>query len=163
VAAAALPGLRAMREDGGVSELVEWLRYRLDEDERVARAAIVGGGSGRWAEDSAWLTDMLDPLPSQRRERPGWVPMITRKDVAHIARHDPARVLAEVEAKRRIVDLHPTRNSLRWPGVEDIEVEICETCSRDGLSDEVEAPCPTIRALALPYADRPGYREEWRP
>jgi hypothetical protein len=90
-----------MREDGGVSELVEWLRYRLDEDERVARAAIVGGGSGRWAEDSAWLTDMLDPLPSQRRERPGWVPMITRKDVAHIARHDPARVLAEVEAKRR--------------------------------------------------------------
>jgi hypothetical protein len=24
-------------------------------------------------------------------------------------------------------------------------------------------PCPTVRLLAQPYADRPGYRDEWRP
>jgi hypothetical protein len=24
-------------------------------------------------------------------------------------------------------------------------------------------PCPTLRLLALPYGDRPGYRDEWRP
>ncbi|WP_373305012.1 DUF6221 family protein [Streptomyces bluensis] len=24
-------------------------------------------------------------------------------------------------------------------------------------------PCPTLRLLALPYADRDGYQESWRP
>jgi hypothetical protein len=23
-------------------------------------------------------------------------------------------------------------------------------------------PCATLRLLALPYADRPGYRKEWK-
>ena len=48
-----------------------------------------------------------------------------------------ARVLAVCEAKREIVDWH-------------------------GLTLEHDA-CRTLRALALPYADRPDYREEWRP
>ena len=50
----------------------------------------------------------------------------------HIARHDPARVLAECDAKRRIVE---RRNHL------------------DG---------PTLRALAAVYADHPDWREEWK-
>jgi hypothetical protein len=153
-----------------VSELVEWLRAQLDEDERVARGATGGAwevGPTFGGHDSRVYVraegDLIDSIGTcvitgQIPNVPQW-----RGNAQHIARWDPDRVLAEVEAKRRLVDLHPTRNSLRWPGVEDIEVEICETCSRDGLSDEVEAPCPTIRALALPYADRPGYREEWRP
>lgn len=29
-----------------------------------------------------------------------------------------------------------------------------------GMGDAV--PCPTVRLLALPYAGRDGYREEWR-
>lgn len=48
---------------------------------------------------------------------------------------DRARVLAECEAKRRIVE---------WD-----EVQLEEH--------------PVLRFLALPYADHPDYREEWKP
>jgi hypothetical protein len=80
-----------------IDEMITFVRLQLDEDEQKALAI----DAKEWAEDSSWFKDMLDPLPSQRRERPGWLPMITVEDVRHIARHDPARVLREVEAKRR--------------------------------------------------------------
>jgi hypothetical protein len=53
--------------------------------------------------------------------------------------------LAEVDAKRRILDEHAERGGT------------CTACSWQG------APCHTVRLLALPYADRPGYQEGWRP
>lgn len=59
----------------------------------------------------------------------------------------PARVFAECEAKRRIVQLHGNDWNPRGK---------CATC------DEV-GPCDTLRALALPYADHPDYDEAWRP
>ncbi|MFE5023170.1 DUF6221 family protein [Streptomyces sp. NPDC056656] len=31
------------------------------------------------------------------------------------------------------------------------------------LIDEAQGLSPVVRLLALRYADRPGYREEWRP
>lgn len=61
----------------------------------------------------------------------------------------PARVLAECEAKRRIVshcDL-----LIRGP-------EFGHFTESDGDSGRT-----ILRALALPYADHPDYREEWRP
>ena len=33
----------------------------------------------------------------------------------------------------------------------------------DDESTADHGPCFVIRCLALPYANRPGYREEWRP
>ena len=53
------------------------------------------------------------------------------------SRHDPARVLAECEAKWRIV------KEWGWS----------ETLDGDGL----------MRIMALPYADHPDYRQEWKP
>ncbi|MFI2664862.1 DUF6221 family protein [Micromonospora carbonacea] len=50
---------------------------------------------------------------------------------------DPDRELAELDAKRRVLDLYEELN----------EPHLYEA----------------IRLLALPHADRPGYREEWRP
>lgn len=63
----------------------------------------------------------------------------------------PERAEAEVEAKRRILDLHqPERGG--------VFVDLwCQQCQRK------EDPCPTVRLLALPYVDRPGYRQEWAP
>lgn len=55
--------------------------------------------------------------------------------IQHVETWNPDRVLAECEAKREILDV--TRGTYS--------------------SDLVR------RLLALPYADRPGYREEWRP
>jgi len=65
----------------------------------------------------------------------------------HVARWNPARVLAECESKRRIVVLHS-------------DIDPCD--AHDGATMET-VPCETLRLLALPYADRPGWREEWRP
>lgn len=87
-----------------------------------------------------WLRAQLD---DDERAARAWLPFgnPTDADRDHFARHDPLRVLAEVDAKRRIIDW-----ALAW------------------LEREV-APwnADLIRMLALPYADRAGYREEWRP
>jgi hypothetical protein len=56
----------------------------------------------------------------------------------------PARVLAEVDAKRRILDLMMPGRPV-YPGAYG------------------QAYRDVLRLLALPYADRDGYRDEWRP
>ena len=58
----------------------------------------------------------------------------------------PARVLAECEAKRRIVE--QARN---------YSPELEHGDNGEWAFDTV------LLALALPYADHPDYREEWRP
>jgi hypothetical protein len=78
------------------------------------------------------------------------------------------RVLAECEAKRRIIAMHgPTTGFdgvLTYPAA----AKLCRTCGPgDNWQAEQEPfgelPCDHLRLMALPYADRPGYREEWRP
>jgi hypothetical protein len=70
------------------------------------------------------------------------------------------RFLAECEAKRLIVAEHS--------GDDAEEAALCETCndlSNPYLFDFGRLkpyPCPTLRALALPYAEHPDLREEWR-
>jgi hypothetical protein len=79
----------------------------------------------------------------------------------------PARMLAEVTAKRRIIEaLLGRRYFLKWYGcaavgeddwgVPTTTGKAC-TCGRDAEVFE------ELRLLALPYAGRPGYREDWRP
>lgn len=67
------------------------------------------------------------------------------------------RVLAECEAKRRVVALH---RDVRRPGWGLIAPHLCSECGADGFA---VWPCETLRLLALPYADHPDYHEEWRP
>lgn len=82
-----------------VDELVAFLRRCVDEDERVARAAIDPKHRGDWA----WRRDSRSTV----RERDG-VPIgpgARGVEIGpHIARWNPARVLREVESKRAIVD-----------------------------------------------------------
>jgi hypothetical protein len=82
----------------------------------------------------------------------------------------PNRVLAECDAKRRIVERHEPLRS------EHVHAR-AERCAECGGNDwrpdamgvlEVHPwampwPCPTLRLLALPYAGHPAFREEWRP
>lgn len=134
-----------------MDDLVQWLRAQLDEDERIAREATerqpydewdaVGAGDDDDVSRSHWEVvkiARMSPTPA------------ARSLALHIAEWDPARVLAEVDAKRRIIDLHK--------GVNDY----CAECDLV-RSNYPYHPCTTLRLLALPYADRPGYREEWRP
>lgn len=75
----------------------------------------------------------------------------TERYAEHIARWNPARVLAECDAKRRIVEEHAK-----------LDVTRVEALSNWERGHQV-ALDKVLRLLALPYADRPRYREEWRP
>ena len=140
-------------------DLVEWLRAQLDEDERIARAASAGPWSTRWNGQDHELVAPSRTHPIAEwtytivTQEPGASTQRTECDTAdadHIARHDPARVLREVEAKRRLVALHARAHH--------------QCVTEDGPTQWHAAdPCTTLHLLASPYADRPGYREEWRP
>jgi hypothetical protein len=86
-----------------VSDLVEFLRARLDDREADVRR--------RLASDAQYGQDELDPEV----------------------------LLAEVDAKRRIIGMYDER-----------------------FSDDFIWQ-PILGALALPYAGDPAYRDEWRP
>lgn len=62
---------------------------------------------------------------------------------------DSARVLAECEAKCRIVAEHAVTPTHGDP------------CDAHNASYET-IPCDTLLLLAAPYADHPDYRPEWR-
>ncbi|SFK92400.1 hypothetical protein SAMN05216275_14152 [Streptosporangium canum] len=138
-----------------MSDLVAFLRARLDEDEQTARAA----------HGPNWNAEKRDVAYGDE-----WVvSAMTRADAAHIARHDPARVLREVEAKRQIINEHPA-----LPGFKEGHAyTVCTRCSDyrgdddrsigDRLIRPAEAPCKTLRLLGLLYADHPDYRQEWNP
>ena len=69
---------------------------------------------------------------------------------------NPARVLAECEAKRRIVELHSWGEGHECSVFDGSgEVDNC----RYVIGDE----CSTMQLLASVYADHPDFRSEWRP
>jgi hypothetical protein len=133
-------------------DLVAWLRAQIDEDERVARAAIDRTtvkdwanrsdkpDSGHWSIEDLTDDDWYAIVDQQNRQiivynegRPDL------HQARHIARHDPARLLAEVAAKRRLIEV----------AVGAIESAQPLTGNR------------IVRLLAQPFAGRPGWREEW--
>jgi len=109
--------------------LTEFLTARLDEDELVARSCA----TERWTVKDGWHDGLdMEVLSST------YPACIDPEEATHTARHDPARVLAEVEAKRLLV-------AEILPMVPDYD------------GDYVR------KVLALPYADHPDYDETWRP
>ncbi|MGW3135928.1 DUF6221 family protein [Streptomyces sp. NPDC001139] len=142
-----------------MDELVGWLCEQLDEDERIARAA----GHERVAptpwHGESWDDAVLDGDGLVDANGNGIAVVKGELVRAHIAEWDPARVLREIEAKRQLLDEH-----------QDVNDGWCGTCvdgrwgyPTHGGSSPQRYPCRTLRLLALPYADRPGYRDEWRP
>jgi hypothetical protein len=129
-------------------ELVDFLRARLDDDEKLARAA----SPGPWHvdEDSDEILAVDGIVVAEGFALSG---RQLRATIQHIARHDPARVLAEVDAKRRIAKVHE-----RLP-----DAEFCVTCDAPSGIPGEPSGCATLRLLALPYANHPDYRDEWRP
>lgn len=105
----------------------DFLLARIADDEEVAR--------------SAWQATF---------ERGQGAMSIDSGDVmAHVTRHDPDRVLAECEAKRRIVARHS-------------EGEMYCGWSQDSMS--MHGPgddCEELLALAAVYASHPDYQAEW--
>lgn len=129
-----------------MDDLVQFLRARLAEDERMARVLIDDhrpGHTERWefCEDGA-IRD--SGRRASLRVKFTWAPEAT-----HIIRHDPARVLAEVEAKREIVNL---MDGLLAAGKGDSEVD-----HYGGLSAAEE----TLLRLARLFRDHPDFNPAW--
>lgn len=148
--------------------LVEFLLTRIAEDEVLARTASTGQ-HWSWTEDGA---EMVSDHVTEYRTREciidteGANPPGSGVTGQHIARHDPARVLAECEAKRRIVDLYAEHRSTvmayrnpRWADAMNDE----DRLNHKRAESRHRATEDVLRLLALPYADHPDYREEWRP
>lgn len=142
-----------------MDDLVAFLKARLDEDEKLARAAAELCGchpaTPHWEFDDSdegdggriLIIDHPHPNVDRLRIEKRWNRTYSDQFMArHIARHDPARVLAEVKAKRLIVDR-------------------CEYQLRTyvGVPTAVATEWLTLRLLALPYADHPDYRADWAP
>ncbi|MFI0233131.1 DUF6221 family protein [Streptomyces sp. NPDC017086] len=150
-----------------MDELVQFLRARLDEDEALAREAP----PGPWHIGNA--VDPTQPchvhtFPGARMVADGLNWLVA----AHVVRHDPARVLREVEAKRKIVDTylppdadpHPGLPCINYEGQRPIHYDDVEPCWRHQKANErLVRHDYVLRLLALPYADHPDYRAEWRP
>jgi hypothetical protein len=136
------------------NDLAQFLRDRLDEDEQTARATEWCAGTKTF---NGWDAHRVDDDEWEVRSRGAQIVRdVGPEFAAHIARHDPARVLAEVEAKRRIVECHES-----W--VAGNGDTICGRCGREHIDGRPGGhfPCQTLRLLALPYADHPDYRQEW--
>jgi hypothetical protein len=143
----------------GVGELVAFVMRCVDKDERVALAAIQehSDPSGRWAlgGDIDDNVRPADPTGNDWVAVGPWDGGLGDATAAHIARWDPARALAEVKAKRRILDLHHETELESEPDHEPLGAG-CAECAH------FDWPCDTIRLLAQPYAGQDGWQEEWR-
>jgi Family of unknown function (DUF6221) len=133
-----------------VSALVEFLNARLDEDEQLARLACAGESGA----PPDVLADGQTPIPWRADHGNVWaegrhsVATARGNGVAmHIARHDPARVLREVEATRELVRLAERAHDYH------------ETFM-NGFGAAMEQ---VLRLYAAAHSDHPDYREEWRP
>ncbi|MFJ8476431.1 DUF6221 family protein [Kitasatospora sp. NPDC094011] len=123
-----------MTRDDDTSDVVAFLRARLQDDWCFARDAMTS--SGHWqAERTVVVLDTGAEIAD-----------VFLGPADHIARFDPARVIAEVDAKRAIVDAYD-----RPPG---------DDCALAASHDELHT---TVLLLASVYADHADYRQEWRP
>lgn len=164
-----------------MDDLVQWIGEQLDADEKVVRdelcvncgnpivplrspLGITGysHGGGRVSEDGEWERSW------EGRRCQG---SITGAEAVQ----NPARVLREIDSKRRLLDdllaeKHLTSEEDTWYAcaalVDEDGDPVCPNDARApgpcdcGRDDRV---LRRLRLLALPHADRPGYQESWRP
>lgn len=94
--------------DAGPARLVTFVRARLDDDEQAAHMAIVKGLDGSYDGERWSVVDRRVRTDDGSRE--GVAIARTRHEdpgaAEHIARHDPARVLAEVAIWRQAVSTY---------------------------------------------------------
>lgn len=163
-----------------MDDLVQWLGQQYDEEGRAARAAR----DSEFCKDGHWMVrgpfeEGLGAVHSEAGEAIlGEEESVPFAMAAHIAAHDPARVLREIGTKRQLLRAvnagcpgcraeHSFSGPcvLRWMGPAREEDGQRWVHNEQGARVEAPPVFPVwaVRLLALAYADRPGYREEWRP
>lgn len=131
--------------------LAEFTAARLDEDERVAKAADAGG----------WYRNVEDDINSNEGGYVACGPYNGGVDdnfAAHILAWQPARVLREAAALRKILARHAPHQTASG-GL------ACDWCS-DDTDDrpqlaKVRWPCGDVRDIAAIWSDHPDYDPSW--
>lgn len=151
-----------------MADIVAFIEARLAEDEAVARkaAGLVGvGAEARYYTD--WSYDR-----EQFRVTTDGTSWINAKDTGdacgeHIARHDPARVLREIAAKRRVLARHhpADKPNYRFRDTDSVTY-VCVGCGYAGDNDDPNTDdineCPELREAASVWSDHPDYDPAWR-
>lgn len=114
--------------------LVDFLLARIAEDEAAADLVLRPYGDHAATNDADWW----------RREREWFDMGLSSDETSLLTRMTPQRVLAECDAKRRIVRYAVSRGQVR---------------------NRIREPWDwwALRLIALPYSEHPDYREEWKP
>lgn len=143
-------------------EIVEFLTARLDEDEAAALAwpedqrewQYVGRrnliyDNGR--HESVAAIDVSNrPIDFWERIR---VLRASASLAEHIIRWDPARVLREIEAKRRLIRAYVAATELTNSKIPPV---------RQAAKNQASALTFALRLAAMAYADHPDYDTAWR-
>ena len=133
----------------------EFIRARLDEDERAVVAASVEYEGETWtaAGDSVNTITVSNIAATVEKTYSQGV-------AEHIARHDPARVLRQAGITRALVAGH-TRDD--WFEFADETTGSCKACSNycPECRSLVRWPCGTLRLIASIWSDHPDYLPEW--
>lgn len=130
------------------AQMVAWLREQTEERKRAAEAVTTGpwrAGTRSHGRPSAgeWDIDIV----YQYSDESGYIHVDDPADAEHIALNDPAAVIADCDAKLRMID----ECAPHWP-------EYLTVSDDFGAVDLAEK---TIKHLAFAYRHRPGWREEW--
>jgi hypothetical protein len=141
-------------------DIAEFLTAQYDEDEALALRwmgdgydwrewQIVGSRKLTYGNGVSEIVTAIDVT----NQPAVWAELIyVKSDIDdmsdHLVRHSPARVLADIAAKRQLLD----------------EIEAITIRRTDGEDpDALDRPAGRmLRVLAAPYADRPGYDDAWK-
>lgn len=134
-----------------MDDLIAFLHAQLAEDEQVAQAA----------------EGLID-------EQLGWAEVSVAAAMTHIERHDPDRVLRDVAADRKLITAYINikrrlgENTERYvrmmrnPGAHADRLTNVKTHGWE-LKGREEGLRYALMVRAERFADRPGYKESWRP
>lgn len=152
-----------------MTDIAAFLAARLDEEHQLALDAEYSSGGGTWLfegpspdgksrpgrlklGDGPWL--ISDP----ELRAPTFGDNFDGYQLEHIARHDPARVLAEVAAKRHLLEWctevtkHFDWTTLNAPGL----------LLHDPNARATNTATLAMQTMAVSYADHPDYDASWR-
>ena len=144
-----------------MSEIADFLRARIAERRALAEAASPGPWHANLEADEVVAVDgitVADGFALSGRQ--------LRATVQHIAANDPADVIADCDAKQRLLDailaephatLRPGGSTAIYCVTDSDPGESCE-CGRDARVSEY------VRILVQPFAGHPDHKGgEWAP